>query len=67
VIDPWIEPMLEHVERSGGWIATIVGGFILKKLIRLDITFDGLNVKYVKGEKRESFREGQQNERERGK
>lgn len=61
------DAILSHIERSGGWIATGLGGFILHRLRLLNIQFDGLNVKYVKGEKRESFREGQQNERERDK
>ncbi len=61
------DAILSHVERSGGWIAAAVGAFIWRRLKALNVQFDGLNVKYVKGEKRESFREGQQNEREREK
>lgn len=61
------DDIFAHVERAGGWIAAGVGGIIFHRLRLLNIQFDGLNVKYVKGEKRESFREGQQNEREREK
>jgi hypothetical protein len=62
-----IADWLARVEGIGGWIGSGIGLLLLKRLRLLNIQFDGLNVKYVKGEKRESFREGQQNERDREK
>lgn len=61
------DDILAHVERAGGWISAGACGIIAHRLKLLKIQFDGWNVKYVKGEKRESFREGQQNERDREK
>lgn len=61
------DSLLDHVERIGGWLASGVGLLILRRLKMLNVQFDGLNVKYVKSEKRESFREGMLNERERPK
>jgi hypothetical protein len=62
-----IADWLARVEGIGGWIGSGISLLLLKRLRLLNIQFDGLNVKYVKGEKRESFREGQQNERDRDK
>lgn len=62
-----METWLAHIERMGGWFASGVGLLVLRRLTMLNIQFDGLNIKYVKSEKRESFREGQQNERDREK
>jgi len=61
------ETWIGHIERIGGWLASGVGLMVLRRLRLLNIQFDGLNVKYIKAEKRESFREGALNERERDK